>query len=68
MSIKQDTKKRGKERYKMEGLNLNKKKTSMKVNCKGCHQKTRGIFFAMCTTSLLDIHELKYVSEIFIEV
>jgi hypothetical protein len=45
MSIKQDTKKRGKERYKMEGLNLNKKKTSMKVNCKGCHQETRGYIF-----------------------
>jgi hypothetical protein len=33
-----------------------------------CHQKTRGILSAMCTSPLLDIHGLKYVPETFIEV
>jgi hypothetical protein len=31
------------------------------------HQKTRGIFFAVCTSPLLNIHGLKYNFDIFIE-
>jgi hypothetical protein len=32
-----------------------------------CHQKIRGILSAMCTSSLLDIHELKYDFDTFTE-
>jgi hypothetical protein len=34
---------------------------------RGCHQRTRGILSAVCTSPLLDILGLKYVSETFIE-
>jgi hypothetical protein len=30
-----------------------------------CHQKTRGIFFVVCTSPLLDIHRLKYDFDTF---
>jgi hypothetical protein len=32
-----------------------------------CHLKTGGIFFVMCTSSLLEFHRLKYDYDIFIE-